>query len=305
MTQHVMVVGGSVLDAFFVVDSWPKQGAVSDVLQFQLTAGGKGLNQAVAAHRMGAVVDFVSCVGPDDAGQLILATLRQNSLGHDFVRINTAAQTNVVGVIVQDAEPGFMGMAGASRTLTRDDLAAPLATLQPNDVALINYEVVPQVVNAAILGTKARGAIAVVNPAPLHNSIPDPEPPYASIDVFIPNRFEAAILLRQPHISPTHAVRELLARGVKHVILTLGDDGCLYATDPDHIHHQPAFPTTIVDTTGASDAFCATIAAGWGRYPLPDLIARATAAGALTCQQLGALSAMPTTDQVTDFLSSL
>lgn len=303
MPQRVMALGGAVLDVTFIVDRWPIKGGVADVKDFTMLAGGKGVNQAVALKRLDCAVDFVSCVGGDDAAERIWAALRANDISTQHVYTNPNAPTNVVGVLIHDGEPGFMGRPGASRTLTVAQLQPAIQQLSADDVALINYEVPPHVVNAALIGATDRGATTVVNPAPLHGDIPDPEPPYGAIDVFIPNLYEARILLRDESLSPQDAVRGFLAKGVGAVILTLGEDGSLYATDPNDIRQQPALPTTIVDTTGASDAFCAMVAARWRQLDLPAIMQLAAAAGAVACQTLGALDSMPTTAEIDTYLA--
>jgi ribokinase len=73
------------------------------------------------------------------------------------------------------------------------------------------------------------------------------------------------------------AARALAARHPV-VAVSLGPDGALWATG-DELVHQPAHPATVVDTTGAGDAFAAGLLAEWvatGGRPDP---AAALAAG--------------------------
>lgn len=303
--RRVWVVGGAVLDVVFELDAWPQPQSIVHAQQIHLIAGGKGLNQAVAAQRLGASSALIACIGEDRAAEYILAALRQYHICGDFVRINPQMPTNTVGVLVHDGEPSFVGMTGANHTLTEADLAPFLAQLTPEDVVMANYEVLPLVAYAALIGAKARGATTIFNPAPLYMTSEIPTPPYEAIDVLIPNIYEASVLLQQPHIEPAAAVRQFLARGVKTVILTLGAEGCLFAQENTIVQHQPAFPIEVVDTTGASDAFCALLAAEWGKFDMAELVRRASAASALTCQKIGAIPAMPDVTALTNFLQLL
>src|SRR3954454_11618989 len=69
MTVDVCVIGSANLDLVATVGRLPNPGETLLGNDFFEAAGGKGLNQAVAAARAGARVAFVGCVGGDDAGR--------------------------------------------------------------------------------------------------------------------------------------------------------------------------------------------------------------------------------------------
>jgi ribokinase len=289
---HLLVIGGAVLDIGFTVDRWPKPGGVSTVQRFSISPGGKGLNQAVAARRLGADVDFATCIGDDDPAEIILAALDDHDLSGVHITRTTDHPTNVVGVIVEDAQPGFMGRAGSSFALTPPDIDAALATLTPRSVLLLNFEVAEAVIDHALRRARAVGATTVLNPAPLHGKRPQTDF-WANVDYLIPNEMEANTLLGTNAATPDTLIDGFLAKGVRHVVLTLGAEGSHYATADGHRAHVPAFTIEVVDTTGASDAFCAMFAVEIAAQPLAVAVQAANAAGAAACLVAGALPAMP------------
>ena len=89
------------------------------------------------------------------------------------------------------------------------------------------------------------------------------------------------------------AARDLLARGVGIVVVTLGADGALIVT-PESAQHVPGYKVDVVDTTGAGDAFNGALAVALAEgTPLPDAVKFANAAAALQVTKVGTAPAMP------------
>jgi sugar/nucleoside kinase (ribokinase family) len=90
------------------------------------------------------------------------------------------------------------------------------------------------------------------------------------------------------------------------VVVTCGEEGVL-ALSGEQVIRQPAFAVTpIIDTTGAGDvfhgAFAYAVALG---YDLPQNLAFASAAAALSCRGLGGRSALPTFGEVQELLQQV
>lgn len=81
------------------------------------------------------------------------------------------------------------------------------------------------------------------------------EPLWPHIDVFIPNEVEAAGL--SGRADPEEAASWFVERGVRTVVVTLGEQGALALQADGRRHRCSTRPTTVVDTTGAGDGFCA------------------------------------------------
>ncbi len=98
----------------------------------------------------------------------------------------------------------------------------------------------------------------------------------------------------------------LLLRGPRHVVTTLGAQGCLWSTHttvtvPGTSSHQalPAYQVKAIDTTAAGDAFCGALAASLASgMPMLTALQRASAAGAVAATRMGAIASLPTTAEV-------
>ena len=77
---RVTVVGSANVDLVATTSRLPGAGETVLGETFREVAGGKGLNQAVAAARSGATVTFVAMVGDDAAGSLISRVLAEDGI---------------------------------------------------------------------------------------------------------------------------------------------------------------------------------------------------------------------------------
>lgn len=111
------------------------------------------------------------------------------------------------------------------------------------------------------------------------------------VDAFLPSE-EDAQQLRPGFLAP-EAARDFQSHGARHVVIKLGDAGCLVRTADGETWHVPAYPARIVDVTGAGDAFCGgflvglhetgnpVVAAALGTVSASFIVEHATAADAL------------------------
>ncbi|MBC2907126.1 PfkB family carbohydrate kinase [Streptomyces cupreus] len=153
---------------------------------------------------------------------------------------------------------------------------------------------------AGARAARAHGVRTILTPAPAQ---PLPVELLAATDLLLPNEHEAATLAGRT--DPRTAALALLDQ-VPEVVVTLGAAGSLYAARGAEPVTVPAPQVTAVDTTGAGDTFAGTLADGGppapakpsvgelaeGR-PMPDALAWAAAASALSVQRAGASESMP------------
>ena len=101
---------------------------------------------------------------------------------------------------------------------------------------------------------------------------------------------------------PERACQLMLAMGPRAVVVTLGERGSVYS-EGGQVRRQPAFPVSVVDTTGAGDcfhgAFCVGVVRGWA---LAETVRFASAAAAIKCQRLGGRAGLPRMTEVEAFL---
>ncbi len=93
---------------------------------------------------------------------------------------------------------------------------------------------------------------------------------------------------------PARVAQALRQAGTAAAVVTCGAEGCWW-TDDTSSRHSPAALATVVDTTGAGDTFCGTLAAAMAAGRLQDpAIGRAGRAAAITISRRGAFAALPT-----------
>ncbi|MFA9443998.1 ribokinase [Egicoccus sp. AB-alg6-2] len=257
----VTVVGSANLDVVVAVPAFPAPGETVMGDHLEEVAGGKGLNQAVAAAAE-APAAFVGCVGDDEAGRLLLGELDRAAV--DVSRVVRSPQPTGRAYIevTPDGENRIVVMALANGTLEADAVGAALTALQPR-VVLAQLEVPLVAVEAAATWAADNDTRFVLNASPVRDLAPDL---LARCDPLIVNRGEAAAVLGSgaPRDAADQLARRLAAR-VASVVVTDGAEGAYVATNPGDVVHVPGLRVTPVDTTGAGDVFAGTLAASLSR----------------------------------------
>jgi ribokinase len=300
----VIVVGSVNMDLVFTgIATLPTPGQTVASSGFQIMPGGKGANQASAAARLGAQVEFVAAIGTDDLGDQAYADLQASGINlANVARVNTS--TGVAGVLIEDSgENVVIVVPGANATLKATDAApiaagisASIASDAPSAAAVVVLaclEVPIDVVTAWSRVASERGWTFILNPAPAP-AAPLPAELLANTTIITPNETELTAL-------GDGTVGFLQSAGVDTVIVTRGGDGADLHESGAELFHQPAFPANPVDTTGAGDAFngalAFAIAAGHG---IRDAVSIAGATGALSTRRVGARDALPTPAEVAE-----
>lgn len=288
----VVVVGSANLDLVARTARLPAPGETVTGRDYLEACGGKGVNQAIAAARAGARVAFVGAVGRDHAGDVLRAALVAD--GVDVAHLATVdAPTGRALIGVADSgENSIIVVPGANHAIGPAHVAAARAVIGAARVVLAQLEVPLGVVEAA-MAAAGPDAIRVLNPAP---AAALPAALLARLDLITPNEHEVGLL---------GGVDALRAAGVARVVVTEGSRGARLV-DAMGERRVPAYPARPVDTTGAGDAFCGTLAA---RLAAGDDVERAlragSAAGALATETAGAVPSLPKWDMVLRKLESM
>eukprot|EP00667_Euglena_gracilis_P014752 EG_transcript_15309 len=283
--------------------AWPAPEHSIACQRVSLSPGGKALNQAVAAARLGATTSLIGCVGDDAWGSQLLAALQAEGVDTSRIIVHTTAGTAVIGVILHNQAPGFLAAQGASILLSPDLAAASVErccrSAAGKCTVVVTFEVPPPVVIASLQAARRCNAFTILNPGPMLDGRPpavDMQALLPLVDLLVPNYLEAQVLLDLPNAPPEQLIGELIGRGVRAVCITLGTEGALFCTSdaPGRYWRQPIFPVLAVDTTGASDALVGALAVGVARPWGPERQVRfAAAAAAAACTAKGAMPAMP------------
>jgi ribokinase len=301
---RVLIVGSANVDFTIALPRLPEVGETVSEGTLLVNHGGKGANQAVAARRLGADTRLVGCVGDDASGRAVRAALAAEGIGVDGLVTTDAAATGTALILVDAQGRNQIAVApGANRRLTIADVTARADDLEWAEVVVVSLEIPLATARWVVQEARRRHVVTILNPAPL----PDVALDFlGSVDYLTPNTGEAARLAGSAVDDDTgaqQAAKALRARGVGTPVITLGDRGVL-ALGADGEVRVPAHDVAAIDTTAAGDAFNGALAAALAeRRPLPDALALANAAAALTCTRRGAQPSLPTREEVERLLA--
>lgn len=281
----VAVIGSANLDLVASVDRHPSPGETLLGTAYAEFAGGKGLNQAVAAARAGAAVCFVGAVGSDEAGARLRRVASDNGVDVDHLAIADAPTGRAIIVVAASGENSIVVVPGANSLVTGE--AVPRAR-----VVLAQLEVPVAAIDEAFRAARANGSTTVLNPAPAQRL---PAEILGLCDVVIPNEHEIDLL---------GGADALLDAGVTTVIVTRGAAGVSVHRAGERVSSLPSPKVEAVDTTGAGDAFCGNFAARLSTGSDVDSAVRwAAAAGAIAVTTAGAVPSLPAAVDVAAFLA--
>ena len=282
---RVLVAGSANLDFVVRTPHVPAPGETVLGHGFATFAGGKGANQAVACARAGgASTRMLLALGDDAHAVPVEASLRDAGVELDIVRTPHAPTGTAFICVGDDAENAITVVPGANAELR----AEHLPELAGVDVLLLQLESPLASVEAWANRAHAHGVKVVLNTAPAPREALPPAL-LGAIDLLIVNEGELAAMAGE-----SGTIAERVARlAMPGVVVTLGPRGC-YARIGGRPFLQPGFVMDAIDTTGAGDTFCGTLAAGLAsRMPMEEALRRACAASALACTRVGAPTSVP------------
>ena len=302
---RVVSFGGINMDLVTVAERFPAAGETVVGRRFLTYPGGKGANQAVAAARMGAPTALVGRVGDDFFGPQVTASLAAAGVDISGVAIAAGVSTGIAVINIDAAGRNqIIQVLGANDTCGAAAAERVGDLLGSRSVLLLQLEVSVELSLQAAQAAAAAGNTVIFDPSPAR---PVPAAFYDCCAIITPNETDAANLVGFPVTDPDSAAKAaniLLRRGVGAAIVTLGEQGVYYVTAAGG-EYVPAFPVAAVDSVGAGDAFNGALAAALLEgQTLPQGVRLAAAAGALAVTKGGAQDAMPTRQEVEDFLRS-
>lgn len=284
----VAVVGSANVDLTTFNDVFPRPGETIFGNSFDLGFGGKGANQGVAARLCGAEVAMVAKVGNDIFGPATIKNFESMGIDATCVGIAEGVSSGVAPIFV---EPGgqnrIIVVKGANDLLAPADVDAAAPLLLKADTMVLQFEIPMSTVHHAVQFAKANRIRCIVNPAPAQ---PVDFEQIRAADYFIPNESEAQTITGmtvQTAEDARKCAQYLLEKGMRRVVITLGERGCLLA-GAEGMELIPAFQVQSVDTTGAGDAFIGSFAVFLGEgIPEKEALRRANLYAALSTAKVG------------------
>lgn len=254
--RKIVVVGAVNRDTIISLKEFPRVGETTTA-GFRMTLpGGKGLNQAVGAAKLGAEAYLIGKLGKDYEGGELFDFLQANDVNGEGVSNTSHAATGQAYIHVQqDGESGIVIYDGANGKLSPHDIAAGIQLFDNASFCLLQTELRMETVEAAAKAAWDRRVRVLLKPAAV-SCLSDRL--LQQIEVLLPNEKEINRLC-PPEMGLEAQAEYFLHKGVKNVIITLGQRGC-YWRDRENSRYFPAARFAVVDTTGAADAFAAALA---------------------------------------------
>ena len=296
-----LVSFGSVnVDLSARVQQLPRPGETVAAQALDITLGGKGANQAVAAALSAdehTSVAMVATLGNDSFADFAEQQLQSYKVDTTNVQRSASSPTGIALINVDAAAENCITVAaGANAQLRADSCLALLGAAQ---ALLLQLETpLPQVLALAQAAAK-QPLLTILDPAPAQQL---PEDLLRAVDVLTPNETEAATLLGRSG-EPMAMAQELHALGARQVIVKCSAAGIAYAGELGN-GSLPAFAVDSVDSVAAGDAFNGALAAALvAGFEFIEALRFASAAGALATTKAGAAQAMASRAEIQNLLS--
>jgi ribokinase len=302
--SKILVIGNAVADVVArTVDDVPRTGSLHPET-VQYFAGGCGNNVAMVLARLGAEVGIVACLGQDVFGDVLLAQWQQAGIETHAVMRHPTEPTGVTIVLVDsEGERRFISTPAANRFLT---VASLPPTLLEGLFALniAGFFTMPGIEEDALIpllkSARQRGILTVLDP--VGGSARERREellrllPY--LDIVLVNEDEGEKITGM--IEADAIAQVLFERGASTIITKLGAKGSRVYGKLGNFE-VPAYPASTVDSTGAGDAYIATMLASLARGDDFRTATRwASAAGAATVESLGATGTWRGWDDLSD-----
>lgn len=291
--SRVVVFGNASLDIILTLEAFPSAGETVLAREVLTCAGGKGLNQALAAARFGHPVHFAAAIGHDNAATLIQAALATEQ-GLSTRWLFRSLATDMSSIWLDGTGENMISSSNfCAHSVTAADAERELATLHSEDWLVLQGNLTLDATRAAIGMAQRAGARVLLNTAPMQGWMRDVVP---LVDVLVANTVESS---QMTGLDAEPAVAALLELGAEHVVVTRGSTGASWRSR-DVAIDLPAPHVVAVDTAGAGDMFVGSLAASLAnKQPLPQALERAITLASFTVTRKGTSTSFPSREEVT------
>lgn len=297
--MHAYVIGNIVMDETFQVETLPNEGESILGSRRSRELGGKGANQAVVLARCSVPTTLIAGVGTDGQSERIREALLKEPIDARLLSLPNCDTD--LSIVLADKNGGnsIVTTVDCAQALTFEHISPSLQDAKHGDYLILQGNLALTATNALFDEAERRGLVIVFNPSPVNMAF---KPLLGRTHTVFLNGREAEQLTG---CSGEEAVKELINKGAKCVVLTLGSNGALIGQGSS-IDAVPAETAIVADATGAGDTFqSVAIAAAMRRGHSIDAsdLNFAAVAAALTVSRFGTISAFPSADEFQDLLS--
>ncbi len=307
MPGKITVMGSFIVDLMARASHLPAAGETVKGSVFKIGPGGKGSNQGVAAHRLGAEVTMITKVGDDFFGhEVALRSFQDEGMETAYVFKDEKLSTGAALIMVDQntSENKIVVTLGACDNILVEEIETARTAIENSAVFLTQLETNMEAIEKAVYIASQKNVMIILNPAPAREV---PAEILRKIDILTPNETEACILsgIKIDSIEDAgRAARVLMEKGVGSVIITLGSKGALVVAEGKE-RFIAGHKVDVVDTTGAGDAYngglATALAEGMYIFASAEF---ANAVAALSVTKIGTAPAMPYREELEAFIKN-
>lgn len=305
MENGKLIVLGSInVDHILMVPHFPRPGETIAGSRYQISFGGKGANQAVAAARSGANTLLMGSVGEDNLAGTILFKLAEDKVGIQLIEIQKNMVTGVAMIFVNEKGENCIGInAGANAIVSADYVNRHQDYIKSAGMLLTQLEIPVDAVLTAVKIAKEANVPVILNPAPAKDL---PNELISLVDIITPNEIEAEMLTGisvKDDKTAQQAADILHDKGINIVIITLGDRGAWLSINKQGKLIE-GYQVEAIDTTAAGDTFNGALATALlEKQSLESAVKFAHAAAAIAVTRLAAAPSIPTREEIERFIT--
>lgn len=297
--SRILVIGSSNTDMVIKAEKLPAPGETILGGTFLMNPGGKGANQAVAAARLGGKVTFVTKRGNDLFGNQAVGLLMREGIDTQYVVKDLEFPSGVALITVDSTgENSIVVAPGSNGNLLKEDIPPVIFETGKYEILLLQLEVPMSTVEYCAVTASEYGIKVILNPAPAH-ILSD----YLLTHIWLitPNETEAEIITGvaiTDIVSAEKAAEIIQEKGVKNVIITLGETGAFVKTE-NYAGLISGIKVNPVDTTAAGDVFngALAVAISEGKV-LTDAVIFANKAASISVTRMGAQASAPYRNEI-------
>ncbi|WP_062108837.1 ribokinase [Bacillus niameyensis] len=302
MAQNkITIIGSMNMDIVVEAPRFPLGGETITGNRISFIPGGKGANQAVAAARLGAVTTMIGAVGEDSFGETLLDYMEKDDVNVENVKLVKNESTGTASITLVPNENNIVVVPGANGQLLPEDIRQYENVIADSDIILLQLEIPLATIEEAVDIADRYHKTIILNPAPAQKL---PKSVLNKIHYITPNESELETLtgLDRSQHSLDEMMDVLLDWGCRYVVTTLGSEGVAWKGKGEKLEKVPSHSVSVVDTTGAGDAFNAGLAYFLcTEHKIDEAIISANQVSALAVTKFGAQAGMPTLQEVQKF----
>lgn len=282
--------------------------------QFFACLGGSSANIGVAICKLGGAADLVTCVSDDAIGRFALNQLDHYGIGRQHVRSVGGEARNSLAVVettIEDHQSVIYRNGAADFEMTQQDVAAVDYARYDALITTGTVFAAEPSRSAAFSGferAKAAGLPLIFDIDYRPYSWPSPEVAAevysragSMCDVIVGNDVEFGFMAGD-YDKGLDKARALVADGAKAAVYKMGEKGAITITAEDEVQ-TGIYRTQALKPTGAGDSFMGGFVSGLAEgLSMRDAVLQGSAAAAMVVARVGCAPAMPTRDELNDFL---